>query len=304
MPNFTDALRGYAFETMVRDGFKCRYCGLSGKDSFANWLTLSEDHLLPRGHAERNNRDFIVCACNFCNTADNRYFDLIDKRGLSLDGLTAEQLIEQRRPFVEATRNAYKDFWESRVRGSETRLPTAEQNIEQLKRKFVDEIAKVTTDEGAARNAIIAALQHNPTYISSNVDGTKFRLALSNQLRRHLEKYNAVVSDKEHCLTITQICESMSSEFAAILRNGRLRIGTVQKALNLYLKTVWCMGLISVEPPHCPVDGTILGKAKIVGKWTELDSIKQYMEWIEKIRSQARSRGFDSLSEWELIFWG
>lgn len=116
MPKFTDALRGYAFETMLRDGFKCRYCGLDGTTSFANWLALSEDHLLPKGHPERNNREFIVCACNFCNTADNRYFDLALSRGLSFEGLTAEALIEQRRPFVERTRTSYREFWEREVR--------------------------------------------------------------------------------------------------------------------------------------------------------------------------------------------
>ncbi len=115
MPSFSDSLRGYAFETMKRDGFKCRYCGLDGTVSFENWLQLSEDHLLPKGHPERTNRKFIVCACNFCNTADNRYFDLAFSRGLSFDGLTTEELIEQRRPFVEKTRNSYREFWISQV---------------------------------------------------------------------------------------------------------------------------------------------------------------------------------------------
>ena len=50
MPKFTDALRGYAFETLKRDGFKCRYSGHDGTASFANWFALSEDHLLPKDH--------------------------------------------------------------------------------------------------------------------------------------------------------------------------------------------------------------------------------------------------------------
>jgi len=108
---FTDSLRGYAFETMKRDGFKCRYCGLDGTKSFQNWIALSEDHLLPKGHPDRDNRDFIVCACNFCNAADNRYFDQAETRGLNFTGLTQEQLIEQRRQFVERTRATYNEFW-------------------------------------------------------------------------------------------------------------------------------------------------------------------------------------------------
>jgi hypothetical protein len=115
MPQFSDALRGYAFSIHQRDGFRCRYCGLDGTKSFDHWAALSWDHLLPRGHHNRDNRDYIVTACRFCNTADNRYFDSLMKRGLTLDNLTPEQLISQRKPFVEATRKTYDDFWRRHV---------------------------------------------------------------------------------------------------------------------------------------------------------------------------------------------
>lgn len=112
---FTDSLRGYAFEIMKRDGFKCRYCGLDGQASYDSWLAFSWDHLLPKGHPKRDDPNYIVAACNFCNTADNRYFDLAARRGLSFDGLSPEQLVEQRKPFVEVTRNAYYEFWTKHV---------------------------------------------------------------------------------------------------------------------------------------------------------------------------------------------
>ena len=115
MPNFTDALRGYAFEPMKRDGVKCRYCGLDGTESFSNWLALSEDHLLPKGHPNRDNREFIVCACTFCNCADNRYFELAERRGLNLNHASPDDLVEQRRAYVEATRSKYREFWEENV---------------------------------------------------------------------------------------------------------------------------------------------------------------------------------------------
>ncbi|MCA9926332.1 MAG: HNH endonuclease [Anaerolineales bacterium] len=115
MSKYTDSLRGYAFEVLKRDGFKCRYCGLDGTQSFDVWLTLSWDHLLPKGHPKRDNPDFIVAACNFCNSADNRYFDLVEKRGLKLDGLTPDELVEQRKRFVEKTRASYFEFWKEHV---------------------------------------------------------------------------------------------------------------------------------------------------------------------------------------------
>jgi hypothetical protein len=116
MAKFTDALRVYAFRVHGRDNFRCRYCGLDGTLSFANWLSLSWDHLLPKGHRNRDNPDYIVTACMFCNTADNRYFDLAVKRGLRFDGLTPQELVAQRLPYVEETRRKYREFWEQKVR--------------------------------------------------------------------------------------------------------------------------------------------------------------------------------------------
>lgn len=115
MTGFTDALRGYVLPVHRRDGFRCRYCGLDGTQSFANWLSLSWDHLLPKGHPQRDNLDFIVTACMFCNTADNRYFDLAIKRGLRFDDLTPYELVAQRLPYVEATRPSYREFWQEHI---------------------------------------------------------------------------------------------------------------------------------------------------------------------------------------------
>lgn len=118
MPSFTDSLRGYALPTHQKEDFICRYCGLDGKESFDNWLTLSWDHLLPKGHPNRDNPEFIVTACNFCNTADNRYFDLAEKRGLVFDDMSPDQLVAQRKPYVFETRDGYKSFWVENVGGA------------------------------------------------------------------------------------------------------------------------------------------------------------------------------------------
>jgi len=52
----------------------------------------------------------------FCNTADNRYFDHAEKRGLRFDGLTPDELVAQRLSYVMKTRQSYQDFWEENVR--------------------------------------------------------------------------------------------------------------------------------------------------------------------------------------------
>jgi hypothetical protein len=116
MTAFDDSLRGYAYPIHVRDHFKCRYCGVDGSNDFDTWLTLSEDHLLPRGHPNRNNPDFRVTACNFCNTADNQYFKRAAERGLKFDGLSPDELVAQRLPYVLKVREGYRQFWERQVK--------------------------------------------------------------------------------------------------------------------------------------------------------------------------------------------
>ena len=119
MPGFTDSLRGYAYTVHQRDGFRCRYCGLDGSSSFAAWLSLSLDHLLPKGHEDRNREEYTVTACLFCNTSDNRYFDMADRRGITFAGKTPDELIAQRLPYVERTRASYMEFWNESVRSLE-----------------------------------------------------------------------------------------------------------------------------------------------------------------------------------------
>lgn len=114
MAKFDDSLRGYAFPVHQRDGFRCCYCGLDGTASFSNWLSLSWDHLLPKGHPSRDDPEYIVTACMFCNTAENRY-DLAERRGVTFTGLTREALVAQRKPYVEATRESYRAFWDEHV---------------------------------------------------------------------------------------------------------------------------------------------------------------------------------------------
>ena len=107
MPKFDDALRGYAHPTLKRDGFKCRYCGFDGSQ-WPNWLYMSWDHLLPLGHTKRDNLEYIVAACRFCNEAYNRTV-------WDVEGKTPDALVEQKKPFILARREEYRIFWEKEV---------------------------------------------------------------------------------------------------------------------------------------------------------------------------------------------
>jgi len=115
MTKYGDSLRGYSFEIHKRDDFTCQFCGFDGKASFERWLSLSSYHLLPKENRNRDNPDYIVTACMFCSIADNRFFEQVEERGLRLEGMSREQLVAQRRPYVQEVRQAYRDFWRENV---------------------------------------------------------------------------------------------------------------------------------------------------------------------------------------------
>ena len=112
--SFADSLRGYGFPIHRRDSFRCQYCGLDGS-RWPHWLSLSVDHLLPQGHPSREDDDFKVTACRFCNEADNQFFRKAEERGLRFDKMTPKDLIKQRRPYVQKVRRDYRVFWETKV---------------------------------------------------------------------------------------------------------------------------------------------------------------------------------------------
>lgn len=115
MSKLNGSLCGYAYDTHRRDKFKCKYCGLDGTKSFDKWLCLSRDHLLPKGHALRDNPDYIVTACKFCNTVDNQFFIQAKERSLQFDGLTPDELVKQRELFVKKRRAVFREFWKEKV---------------------------------------------------------------------------------------------------------------------------------------------------------------------------------------------
>jgi hypothetical protein len=49
-------LRGYAHPVLQPDGFRYVYCGLDGTTTLDNQLHLSWDHLLPKGHPNRDDQ--------------------------------------------------------------------------------------------------------------------------------------------------------------------------------------------------------------------------------------------------------
>jgi hypothetical protein len=129
----------------------------------------------------------------------------------------------------------------------------------------------------------------------------QFRLALRRALENVAEQYRAPVSDDRHVANIDHLAKTLSKQQARALNGSRFRIGSAQKALNLYLKMLWCLDRIPT-PPHCPFDRIVL--SHVPGcediNWTQLDSLHDYKQIVRCARSAANGV---SLAEWELHFY-
>jgi hypothetical protein len=158
------------------------------------------------------------------------------------------------------------------------------------KENFLSNVAFGITLAGTAQRGKL----YNPA--SSPGERKKFRLALRRSLESLAQRYSHPVSDETNFANIENLSDTLTAEHRNAL-GGRFRIGSAQKALNLYLKMLWCFDRIPT-PPHCPFDRIVLSHVPDCEriKWTELDSPSEY----RRIVQCARSVSGGSLAEWEL----
>lgn len=112
-----------------------------------------------------------------------------------------------------------------------------------------------------------------------------------------LPKYINGCTEDDHYSNISELVEWGSRQGADLLANG-YPFGIAQKLLNVYLKYQWCSGWIS-EPPHCPIDRTILQKLGLENRfiWTTMNE-SDYRAAIDELKKVARDF---SPAQWELI---
>ena len=151
--------------------------------------------------------------------------------------------------------------------------------------------------------SVLGALGRSNTYSKSPSEQEKsdFGNALREKLREIGDKYISPISEEEHLSNIKKIADDLTSNFSHCLKDGRFRIGISQKALNLYLKYLWCVGLIPM-PPHCPFDSIIIGylpECKALN-WTAIDNIDDYKKLVNAARQKTAGK---PIAEWELEIW-
>lgn len=151
--------------------------------------------------------------------------------------------------------------------------------------------------------SLSGAFQRNNVYAEDidDANGKKketFKLKLKKSVIEIAKNYINPIDDPEH---IANIGDLVTTNQDVILKGGKLKFGTAQKLLNLYLKYLWCTDKLLQVPPHCPVDSIILKKSNSFknAKWTQLDCPDTYMLYINELRMIAKSQ-MTSLAEWEL----
>ena len=148
-----------------------------------------------------------------------------------------------------------------------------------------------------------AATQHVKVYAAGTDEGD--RKEIRGHLRELLEtttgQYASEVDEDTHVKNIERIAKRLSRRHAGLLHEGRFPIASVQKALNLYLKYLWCLKLIQ-RPPHCPIDAIVLkkAKAKYTKAWTRIGTIQDYRRAIAELKDEAKAV---PLAEWELLVY-
>ncbi len=130
-----------------------------------------------------------------------------------------------------------------------------------------------------------------------------FKEKLKELIIQKSEEYNnGVISEEDHLKNIEDII-TFSADYPNVLRGGRLNFGICQKLLNLYLKYLWCLGLLKFPPPHFPVDRKIQIDLGITNpcSWTAMDDKKEYLKVIEIARKALPEHSeINSIAELEL----
>ena len=149
-----------------------------------------------------------------------------------------------------------------------------------------------------------AAFQRSNVY-KKNIPET-FRKNYRTMLSEYVEnvilpKYKKEISEEQHIENIFLIIK-FSESYESMLNDGKMNLGISQKLLNLHLKYLWCLGEITIPPPHFPLDRIIQQKSirnRPIISWTQIKDVETYLSIINQAREKATAQN-KSLAQWEL----
>ena len=152
-------------------------------------------------------------------------------------------------------------------------------------------------------SSLLAALatrrKTHPTYAANATDQHRetVKLWLRSYLVQLGKRYQRrSLSEEEHLQEIRILAAEASRIHARALHEGRFRFGVAQKLVNLYLKYLWSVGIVSTVH-HCPLDRIINDEANLGYQWNASDSEVEYVQAIFKLRAHV---GGELLQKWEI----
>jgi hypothetical protein len=139
-----------------------------------------------------------------------------------------------------------------------------------------------------------------------DLEKTKFRKDFAEAIIKASKKIISSKPNQRNILikAINEIVTTLETH-KRILAKNQPSFGIAQKALNLFLKYLWCLEIpnISKCPPHCPIDSQVLDEIKKgrekKPKWFHFNQ-KAYETAIDKIQHEIKPQ---LLAEWELSKW-
>lgn len=202
-----------------------------------------------------------------------------------------------------------------------------------MKKSNVKEIQARFLDEMAMRGAISASVSETKVYTenTSNDQKENAKKKWEAYIREIAKGYKSLRSRDDFISDVIRLQDMINSDqninhiFCKLDEYGNIiadeygiRIAQCQKSLSIYLKYLWCYGLIKT-PPVCPIDRVILSickeyyrqntniadsqeKIELCSKnWTRLDDINVYRRMVEITEEVAGSQ--ICTAEWELVKW-
>ena len=149
-------------------------------------------------------------------------------------------------------------------------------------------------------SSVMASLQRADAYVDgvTNDQRERLRRQLTAVLQDIGRRYGNTVSGSQHEQHILELMDRVSQQCQAALVDQHLRLGIAAKALNLYLKYLWCLGRIP-RPPHCPFDRRVISRLPraVQTPWTQMDELRLYQALVAAAMECARG---EPLAEWEL----
>lgn len=181
--------------------------------------------------------------------------------------------------------------------------------IHQRQQEFLDRYNPNRSVDIALTSGLKTATQHNDLY-SPDANRTIIKEHWKLLLQDMGVKYRIEQKECVFFNDIIQLKNIMNNQFCCSFKNKRgryeqgFRISHAQKSLSVYLKHLWCMGMIAT-PPFCPIDRVILSRVNASDpRWCHVNTIDLYQMQVASIMNGKNANHLydgDSIAVWELF---